>query len=205
MTSNALLNCLRKAAHTKKIGHAGTLDPLAEGVLVVGVGRDATKQMSQEVAKEKEYVATIRLGMTSSTDDEEGEKSQIANNKSFSEYQIREVLEKFVGNIEQVPPVYSAVKISGKEAYKRVRSGESVEMKPRRVMIKKIDMVSYEWPFLIVRVITGPGVYIRSLARDIGTDLGTGAYLSHLIRTRVGQWHLENSLSLDKAIEKVIQ
>ncbi|OGZ56343.1 MAG: tRNA pseudouridine(55) synthase TruB [Candidatus Ryanbacteria bacterium RIFCSPLOWO2_02_FULL_45_11c] len=199
LTSNAALNRLRHAAHTKKIGHAGTLDPLAEGVLVVGMGRDATKQLAKEVAKEKEYRAYIMLGVTSVTDDEEGEKTNRANYTIPTREDIEMILHKFEGVIFQIPPPYSAVKVKGKEAYKRVRKGEKVSLEPRRVEIKSITLESYEWPFLLLRVVTGPGVYIRSLARDMGEALGTGGYLSGLVRTRVGQWTTENALSLAEA------
>ena len=205
MTSNALLNRLRHAAGTKKIGHAGTLDPLAEGVLVVGVGRDATKQLFQEVAKEKEYTAVIRFGMTSATDDEEGEKSESTYDTMPSRSEIQNVLQSFIGEIEQIPPIYSAVKIRGREAYKRARSGELFELKSRHVIIKAIDVISYEWPHLVLRVVTGPGVYIRSLARDIGEKLGVGGYLSQLVRTRVGHWRAEDALSLDEAMRRVVE
>src|SRR3989344_3976632 len=178
LTSNAVLNHLRHAAHTKKIGHAGTLDPLAEGVLVVGVGRDATKQLAKEVAKEKTYRANYTIP---------------------TREDIEMILHKFEGVIFQIPPPYSAVKVKGKEAYKRVRKGEKVSLEPRRVEIKSITLESYEWPFLLLRVVTGPCVYIRSLARDMGEALGTGGYLSGLVRTRVGQWTTENALSLAEA------
>lgn len=205
LTSNAALNRLRCAAGTKKIGHAGTLDPLAEGVLVVGVGREATKQLAKEVAKEKEYLAAITLGMTSATDDEEGEKTEWAAYTVPTGKEIRKILHKFIGIILQTPPVYSAIKINGKEAYKRVRRGEEIVMTRRRVEIKSIALESYHWPHLTLKVVTGPGVYIRSLARDIGENLGTGGYLSGLVRTRVGQWTLANALSLAEAEQMCVQ
>lgn len=205
LTSNAALNRLRHAAHTKKIGHAGTLDPLAEGVLVVGVGGDATKQLAQEVAKEKEYRASITLGITSVTDDEEGEKTNHVDCAIPTRRDIETVLHDFEGLILQVPPPYSAVKVKGKEAYKRVRKGEKVSLDPRRVEIKSITLESYKWPFLVLQAVTGPGVYIRSLARDIGEKLGTGGYLSGLVRTRVGQWTSQNALSLAEAEARCIE
>ncbi len=211
ITSNALLNKLRRAAGTKKIGHAGTLDPLAEGVLVVGVGRDATKRLPEEVAKEKEYIATIRLGMTSATDDEEGEKTlgvpvtTWRPGRHVDASEVRDVVTSFVGNIQQTPPLYSAVKVQGKEAYIYARAGRRVDIKPRSVIIKEIEVMEYEWPFLKLRAVTGPGVYIRSLARDIGEELGVGGYLAGLVRTRVGQWNIERTVSLDEALRKVVK
>jgi len=204
LTSNAVLNRLRRAAGTKKIGHAGTLDPLAQGVLVVGIGREATKQLAKEVAKEKEYKTSITLGITSVTDDEEGKKTERVISVIPTEKEIQKVLQMYTGNVLQIPPIYSAIKINGKEAYKRVRKGEEVVMKPRQVEIKSIFLESYNWPLLVLRVVTGPGVYIRSLARDIGEALGTGAYLSELVRTRVGRWTLSNTLTLEEVELKVV-
>lgn len=198
-TSNDVLNCLRHVAHTKVVGHAGTLDPLAEGVLVVAIGRESTRRLAQEVAKEKEYEAIIRLGATSTTDDEEGEKTERHGYDIPTEESIMNMLPQFMGTVLQTPPVYSAIKVKGKEAYKRVRAGELVVLEPRRVEIKHITVVSYEWPRLTLRITTGPGVYIRSLARDIGNTLGTGGYLGGLIRTRVGQWTSADAFSLAQA------
>lgn len=199
LTSNDVLNCLRHVAHTKVVGHAGTLDPLAEGVLVIAIGRESTRRLAQEVLKEKEYEAIIRLGVTSTTDDQEGEKTEQHGYVIPTVESIMNMLPQFIGTVLQMPPVYSAIKIKGKEAYKRVRAGESVVLEPRRVEIKHITVVSYEWPRLTLHITTGPGVYIRSLARDIGNVLGTGGYLDGLIRTRVGQWVAVNAFSLAQA------
>ncbi len=193
-TSHDIINKLRKEMGIKKIGHAGTLDPLASGVLVVGVGREATKQLGTIVKKEKEYLAKIRLGMTSTTDDEEGVKTEIKIvGKIPTLGEIKKAIAKFQGEISQTPPIYSAIKIKGKEAYKLARKGQEPKLKPRKVEIKKIDILKYEWPYLEIRVVTGPGVYIRSLARDIGQHLKTGGYLAELERTRVGEFTKENT------------
>jgi tRNA pseudouridine55 synthase len=204
ITSNGALNTLRHAAKTKKIGHAGTLDPLAEGVLVVGVGRESTKHLADVVAKEKEYVATIRLGITSITDDEEGEKTERTGYRIPSIKHITNILPVCTGSMLQKPPLYSAIKVRGKEAYKRARAGESIYLKERPILIKQITVEEYKWPFLKLRVVTGPGVYIRALARDLGEELGTGGYLASLIRTRVGHWNVANALPLEKALQKVV-
>jgi tRNA pseudouridine55 synthase len=196
-TSNDILTQIKKKLGMKKgVGHAGTLDPLASGVLVVGIGK-ATKKLNDIVKKEKEYQATIRLGMNSETDDAEGEKTQVEIEQIPSLKEIKKVLPKFIGVINQVPPIYSAVKIQGKEAYKRVRSGERIELKEREVNIKSIEVIKYQWPYLDLKVITGPGVYIRSLARDIGKELKTGGYISELVRTRVGQYNLEEAVTIE--------
>ncbi|TSC71287.1 MAG: tRNA pseudouridine55 synthase [Parcubacteria group bacterium Gr01-1014_70] len=205
LTSNAVLNRLRRAAGTKKIGHAGTLDPLAEGVLVVGVGKEATKQLAHEVAKEKEYVADILLGATSITDDAEGEKTERTGYEIPSEESIQNALRQFVGIITQTPPLYSAVKVKGQEAYKRARKGEAIELEPRNVEVKSIVIETYQWPHLTIHVVCGPGTYIRAIARDVGGMLGTGGYLTGLVRTRVGQWRAEDALSLAEAEERCVE
>jgi tRNA pseudouridine55 synthase len=197
-TSNQILTKIRKRTGVKKVGHAGTLDPLAQGVLVVGVGREATKQLGVIVAKEKEYLATIRLGWTSTTDDNEGEKEKTKDITLPLLVHVKNVLKKFKGEIDQTPPIYSAIKIKGQEAYKLARKGKEVKMKSRKALIKKISLISYKYPYIKIKVVTGPGVYIRSLARDIGQVLGTGGYLSSLERTRVGQFTKNKALKINQ-------
>ncbi len=187
-TSNAFLNQIRRLTGTRKVGHAGTLDPLASGVLVVGIGTDATRRLSDEVGKEKEYVAKIKLGYESLTDDEEGEKKEINPSKIPTLEEIENALKKFIGEIKQVPPAMSAAKVRGEEAYKRARRGEVFNVGAHSVEIKNIEILRYDFPQLALNVITGPGVYIRSLARDLGRELGTGAYLTDLERVRIGDF-----------------
>jgi len=201
-TSHDVLQTLRRITGEKRIGHAGTLDPLASGVLVVGIGRDATRQLNEAVQKEKEYLATITLGQNSTTDDQEGEKETVPVAKQPMTDQVREVVKGFTGSIKQVPPLYSAVKIHGQEAYKRARRGEKLNMPPRDVDIFAITLVSYAYPNLVLQVTTGPGAYIRSLARDIGEKLKTGGYLQALVRTRVGQFTLDQALSIEEFEKK---
>ena len=195
-TSHDVVNEVRRAFGERRVGHAGTLDPLAEGVLVLGVGREATRKLGSIVKKEKEYVAKIKLGKESSTDDEEGEKTAFKNAVPPLPGEIKKVLESFIGETDQVPPVYSAVKVRGEPAHRRIRRGETVEMKSRRVKIAEIELLKYDWPYLIVRVVTGPGVYIRAVARDIGRRLGVGGFLSSLTRTRVGEFTKEKTISI---------
>lgn len=197
-TSNEVLTQLKKICGIKKIGHAGTLDPLASGVLVVGIGREATKRLAAAVAKEKEYLAKIKLGEESATDDAEGEKKKIDFSKKPELAAIKKAVKNFVGEIYQAPPVFSAVKIKGREAYKLARRGERPAMPARKVLIKKIEILKYQWPFLELRVITGPGVYIRALARDLGKILGGGGYLAELERTRVGDYTTQNSITMEQ-------
>ena len=197
MTSHDVVAKIRKISGIKKVGHAGTLDPLATGVLVVGIGREATKKLGKIVEKEKEYIANIRLGIDSSTDDEEGEKKKYNVTHEPTRQDIEKVIDQFIGEIKQLPPRYSAVKIRGKRAYRRARDGEQFPLPFRSIEIKEISIMKFDWPYLKLKVTTGPGVYIRSLARDIGHDLGTGGYLAGLERTRVGAFVIEKSYTIE--------
>lgn len=196
-TSHDIVYKLRKITGIKKVGHAGTLDPLAEGVLVVGITREGTRQMSDLVKKEKEYVATIKLGESSTTDDEEGEKTPGERQQEVDQSEIEQVLKTFIGEVKQIPPQYSAVKVKGKKAYDVARKGGALELKARDVLIKDIELLEYEWPIVKLRIETGSGVYIRSIARDLGQILQTGGYLAELVRTRVGQFTKEEAFSLE--------
>ncbi len=197
-TSFDVVAKVRKLLNVKKVGHAGTLDPLATGVLVVAVGREATKKISEIVGKEKEYIAKIKFGETSTTDDEEGEKMKVQSLKlKVQKIKINNVLKRFIGQISQVPPIYSAIKVSGKRSYELARKGKDVKLKAREVEIKDIKIISYRWPYLKIKIVCGPGTYIRSLARDIGQELGCGAYLADLERTRVGEYGLKNTIKIE--------
>ncbi|OGE83736.1 MAG: tRNA pseudouridine(55) synthase TruB [Candidatus Doudnabacteria bacterium RIFCSPHIGHO2_01_FULL_49_9] len=200
-TSFGIVAELRKITGVKRIGHAGTLDPLAKGIIVVAIGAEYTKKIHEAVAAEKEYVAEIKLGETSATDDGEGEKTPVSDRKPEIA-EIRETVSKFVGKIDQIPPIYSAIKISGKRAYDLARKGKYPIMSPRKVEIKNIEILDYSYPLLKLNVTTAKGVYIRSLARDIGSALGTGAYMSGLERTRVGEFTKANSLTLEEFASK---
>jgi tRNA pseudouridine55 synthase len=204
ITSNDAVQKVRNiVGRSVRVGHAGTLDPLAQGVLVIAVGREATKKISEVVKKEKEYIAEITLGFESATDDAEGEKKEIKFSEKPKLEDIKKILPEFIGHIKQTPPIYSAIKISGKEAYKYARQGQVVEMESRDVEIKDIEILEYAWPKLKIKVLTGPGVYIRSLARDIGRKLGVGGYLSFLERTRVGDFKKEDAILMENLLEFV--
>jgi len=177
-TSHDVVDEVRRVTGVRKVGHAGTLDPLATGVLVVGIGRPATKRLGEIVKKEKEYVATVKLGQTSTTDDEEGKKSVVKVDEIPAIDQVKLSFKDFIGQIKQVPPAYSAVKIGGKTAYRLARQGKRVVLGPRSVTIQEIELIDYDWPLLKVGVTTGSGVYIRSLARDLGKKLSVGGYLA---------------------------
>ena len=204
ITSFDVVREVRRITGERKVGHAGTLDPLAEGVLVIAMG-DATKRIADEVAKEKEYEALVRLGMTSTTDDEEGEKTMtMTMTMTPNRQDIEAVLKKFVGAISQVPPIYSAIKVKGRSAYKYARKAQSITLEPREIFIKDIRLIKYEWPFLEIAATTGPGVYIRSLARDIGLALATGGYLAGLKRTRVGNFAVKEAVRYNE-LERYLQ
>lgn len=176
-----------------KIGHAGTLDPLASGILVVAIGRENTKKIHESVEADKEYIAHIKLGFESTTDDEEGEKKLINDSLKPQITDIEKTVKKFVGKISQTPPIYSAIKVEGKRSYKEARAGRELELKARPVEIKEIEVIRYNYPELVIGVVTGKGVYIRALARDIGQELRTGGYLADLERTRVGSFKKEDA------------
>jgi tRNA pseudouridine55 synthase len=201
-SSNGVLEELRRITGIGKIGHAGTLDPLAEGVLVVGIGRKGTKKLSNLVKSEKEYLAEIRLGIESTTDDEEGEKREVEVKDPPTIDAVRGAVSQFKGETLQTPPIYSAVKVKGQEAYKLARRGIKPNLKPRKVLIRELEILDYQWPILKLRAVTGSGVYIRALARDIGQELGTGGYLAELERTRVGPFSKADALTVGQFRER---
>ncbi|MGB3008970.1 MAG: tRNA pseudouridine(55) synthase TruB [Candidatus Saccharimonadales bacterium] len=181
-----------------RVGHAGTLDPFATGLLIVLLG-DATKRSDEFLKLDKVYEATIRLDATSSTGDPEGEIT--ANQeKSIKKEEIENVLHRFVGEITQTPPIYSAIKIDGQRAYKLARAGRSVNMPSRPVTIYSLDMIAYNFPDLKVRTHVSSGTYIRTLAEDIGRALGTGAYCHELRRLRIGDYDIADADSISEAI-----
>jgi tRNA pseudouridine55 synthase len=198
MTSHDVVAIVRKKTGVKRVGHGGTLDPLAEGVLVIAVGRENTKKLNQYVKGDKEYIAEIFLGANSITDDEEGDKEIVNAKVQPSIDKIEETSKLFIGNILQTPPVYSSIKINGKPSHRRVRKGEDIKLEARKVEIKNIEILDYEFPILKLKVTTGPGVYIRALARDIGEKLQTGGYLKSLIRTKVNNFTLENAKKIEE-------
>ncbi len=197
-TSHDIVNRIRKITGEKRVGHAGTLDPFAEGVLIVAVGREYTKKLGQFLKQDKTYRATIRLGATSDTYDRTGKITNTTDIKKTTRKQVAEVLKKFKGEIEQTPPAFSAIKIKGKKAYELARRGIIPQLKSRKVKIYNIKILKYAWPFLEIETKVSSGTYIRSLANDIGKELKTGGYLEKLIRTKVGKHRLTKSLSTNK-------
>lgn len=179
-----------------KVGHAGTLDPLATGVLLVCTGK-ATKRVEELQAHTKEYVATLMLGATTPSFDMEHPVNATYPTEHITEEGVREVLGKFVGEIDQRPPLFSACKVDGKRAYELARGGSDMELAPKKIRIEEIELLSCNLPQIEIRVVCGKGTYIRSLARDIGEALGSGAYLTSLTRTRVGEYRVEQCIAPD--------
>lgn len=199
-TSHDIVTAIRRITGEQCVGHAGTLDPMAEGVLVIGIGRPATKQLASIVRGAKEYLATVRFGATSNTDDAEGTVVETLRTTFQIPRQttITPVLQSFIGRIQQIPPQYSAVKVRGKPAHRRVRSGENIVLAARTVEITTLEVLRYAWPDLQLRIVCGPGVYIRALARDLGAALHVGGYLIALERTRVGTYTLHDALTVEE-------
>ncbi len=185
-----------------RVGHAGTLDPFATGLLVVLLG-DACRQAGDFLKLDKVYEATLRLGATSTTGDPEGEvtESDRAQEREIERGEIEEVIARFVGEIQQVPPAYSAIKINGQRAYKLAREGKAVVMPPRTVTIYSLELLDYTHPLLKIRAHVSSGTYIRTLAEDIGAALGTGAYCLALRRLSIAEWNLEDAMTLEEVLE----
>jgi tRNA pseudouridine55 synthase len=187
---------VRRGANVRRVGHAGTLDPLASGVLILAIGQ-ATRLTEYLLTSDKEYIADLVLGISTDTYDAEG---QVVARKpvpaDLDRSAVEGVLPRFLGEIDQVPPVYSALKVQGKPAYARVRAGESVILKARRITIRDIRLLSFEPPALRLAVACSAGTYIRSLAHDLGQALGTDAMLSGLIRTSSGRFKITDSVTL---------
>lgn len=185
-----------------KVGHTGTLDPLATGLLILCTGK-ATKQIEYYQAEEKEYIATIKLGATTPSFDLETEEDSQRDCSFVTKELFISAVKKFVGEIEQVPPVFSAVKVKGKRAFNYARNGETLELKSRKIVIKDIEIVSFKLPTAEIKVICSKGTYIRSLARDIGEELKCGAYLTGLKRTRIGNYKVENAMTVDDFMQNL--
>ena len=184
-----------KKPKNTKVGHTGTLDPLATGLLVLLIGKEYTRRAGELTKLDKTYEVVMCLGQTSSTGDEEGEKRAVSDTIPPVEA-VLEALRTFQGPIMQVPPAFSAMKIDGQRAYKLAREGKNVELEARPVTVHSNELTSYEYPFVRFTSSVGSGTYIRSLVEDLGTALGAGAYMSDLRRTRVGQFSLEDAAAV---------
>lgn len=175
-----------------KVGHTGTLDPLASGLLVLLLG-SYTKRAEEFTKLDKTYDVTMELGQTSTTGDNEGTKTRVSTQKPTS-HQLAQALEQFIGEIMQTPPAFSAIKVGGQRAYKLARAGKKVKLEPRKVTIYRLEMTGYTFPLVKFTAQVSSGTYIRSLVEDIGQKLGTGAYMSALNRTKVGKFELVNAI-----------
>ncbi|MBE7555290.1 MAG: tRNA pseudouridine(55) synthase TruB [Anaerolineales bacterium] len=197
ITSHDVVNRVRRLVGQRRVGHAGTLDPMATGVLLVCLGQ-ATRLIEYVVAGQKQYRATIRFGVTTDTLDAEGQVTAVNDLSSLDEAHLREILPAFLGEIEQIPPLFSAIKQAGQPLYKRARAGKVVEVAPRRVTIHALTWVAWQPPDLILDITCSAGTYIRALARDLGEAAGSGAHLAELTRTASGPWQLAEAVSLEQ-------
>ena len=196
-TSFDVVKKIRNLVRIKKVGHAGTLDPLATGLLIVCIGK-MTKQINQFMDLEKEYRGTMVIGKTTPSVDLETEIDSDNSIEHISEQQVIDMTGKFVGNLMQTPPIYSALKRNGEPLYKKARKGEYVKIEPRPVESKEFEITGIQFPEVHFRLVCSKGFYVRSLVKDFGEALGVGAYMSALERTRIGEFKITDALSIDE-------
>lgn len=196
-TSFDAVRKIRNLIRIKKVGHAGTLDPLATGLLIICTGR-FTKRINEYMAKEKEYTGSFTIGATTPTYDLESEPEHFKSYGHLTQEEIRAATGAFKGEIMQVPPAHSAIKVDGKRVYELARQGKEVKLEPRRVVISEFELTNIDLPVIQFRVVCSTGTYIRSLAHDFGQAIGCGAYLSSLCRTRIGEFRIEEAESIEE-------
>ncbi len=201
-TSFDVVKKIRNNIRIKKVGHAGTLDPLATGLLIVCTGKK-TKTINDLMGQEKEYTGIIQLGASTPSLDKESEVDETFPTEHITSEQIESIKPQFMGEIDQIPPIFSAIKVNGKRLYKSARQGEEVEIEPRKVEIKELEFTKFEGTELHFRVVCSKGTYIRSLARDVGKALESGGYLIELRRTRIGDHLVENAKTVDSFVEEI--
>lgn len=201
-TSFDVVNKVRGTIRIKKVGHAGTLDPLATGLLVLCTGK-MTKKIDTIQAAEKEYLTTICLGKTTPSFDLESEFDSETDCSNLSVEEVKEAVMSFVGDLQQIPPMFSAVKVGGERLYKLARKGQEIELQPRAVTIYSIDIIKIELPNVEFLMRCSKGTYVRSLARDIGVKLGVGAHLSALRRTKIGDLSVENAYDIPAFVQHI--
>jgi tRNA pseudouridine55 synthase len=202
-TSFDAVNKIRNLIRVKKVGHAGTLDPLATGLLIICTGK-FTKKINEYMAQEKEYTGTFTLGATTATYDLESKPGDFKLFEHITEDEIKSATKNFTGEIMQIPPAHSAIKVEGKRVYELARQGKEVKLEPRKINIKEFEIIKIESPVVYFRVICSTGTYIRSLANDLGAALGCGVYLSSLCRTRIGNFLLQDAMT-PEAFEKKLK
>lgn len=201
-TSFDAVNKIRNIIRVKKVGHAGTLDPLATGLLIICTGK-FTKRINEFMAQEKEYTGTFTLGATTPTYDLESEPENFRSTEGIADNAIKSATQNFTGEILQIPPAHSAIKVKGKRVYELARQGKEVKLEPRKVTIKEFEITRIELPLVYFKVVCSTGTYIRSLANDFGEVLGCGAHLSSLCRTKIGDFNLQDAMSIDEFEDKV--
>jgi tRNA pseudouridine55 synthase len=201
-TSFDVVNKIRYAGKFKKVGHAGTLDPLATGLLILCSGKK-TKSIEQYQAQKKEYTGTILLGKTTPSFDLETKFDQSFEVTHITRELVEEVLENFKGEIEQIPPVFSAIKVKGKRAYESAREGKALELKSRKITIEEFEVDLNRLPEVDFRIVCSKGTYIRSIARDLGKALGSGGTLIALRRTKIGDFSVSNAMQVDEAVAEI--
>ena len=197
LTSHDVVSILRRKLNMKKIGHTGTLDPMATGVLPICIG-NSTRISSYIMEQGKSYIAELKFGFSTTTYDSTGEIVDQTDNTIFTEEQLRESIKHFIGEIEQYPPIYSAIKVDGKKLYEYAREGQEVEIKPRNVTIYDINLLELEDDTATIQVECSKGTYIRSLIHDLGKELSSYAHMTNLIRNRVGKFNIDNSIDISK-------
>lgn len=198
-TSFDVVKKIRNLIQIKKVGHAGTLDPLATGLLILCTGKK-TKSIESYMAEEKEYTGTFTIGQTTPTYDLESEPSEALDISKITEEDLEKARMNFTGAIEQIPPMHSAIKIGGKRLYELARKGETIERKTRSVTISEFELTKVDLPTISFRVVCSKGTYIRSLANDFGETLGVGGHLSNLRRTRIGEFSVEKAYNLEELV-----
>ena len=201
-TSFDVVRNIRNLVKIKKVGHAGTLDPLASGLLIICTGK-FTKKINEYMSREKEYTGSITLGAITPTYDLESAPMEYKDYNFVTIGLLEQTVKQFVGDIQQMPPVHSAIKQQGKPVYLSARKGIEVVMQPRPVTIKKFEILSVELPVVTIRVVCTTGTYIRSLANDFGAALGCGGYLSSLCRTRIGEFTINDAMSIEEFAEVI--
>lgn len=201
-TSFDVVKKVRNALRIKKVGHAGTLDPLATGLLIVCAGKK-TKSIDTYQAQEKEYTGTFVLGKTTESFDLEKEVIEVADPHHLTLEEINKAVSSLTGDILQIPPMHSAIKVDGKRVYESARKGIEVKMEPRAVQVRIFEITRFELPEIDFKIVCSKGTYIRSLARDLGESLGVGAYMSALTRTRIGEFKLEDAEEVLELVEKI--
>lgn len=199
-TSFDVVRKIRNTIKIKKVGHAGTLDPLATGLLILCTGK-FTKRINEYMAQEKEYTGTFTFGASTPTYDLESEPTDFKDYNSITPEQLQVIAKQYTGDLLQVPPMHSAIKKDGVRVYELARKGQTIELEPRKIVIKAFEITKIELPVVHFRVVCSTGTYIRSLANDVGRAAGCGAYLSSLCRTRIGEFTIEQAMTMEQALE----